>query len=55
MVPNVKVFSYLNELVRVKKFAPKRRIHLASWNICFLTGKLAELVAIYIVCVPEIK
>ena len=47
--------------MRVKKVAHEYRIRLASWNIGFLTGRLAELVDamvrrnVSILCVQKTK
>jgi len=44
VVSNEQEFSHFYERVRVKKLAHEYKIRLASWNIGFLTGRLAELV-----------
>ena len=61
VVSNEQGFSHFYERVRVKKLAHEYRIRLASWNIGFLTGRLAELVDtivrwnVCILCVKETK
>ena len=39
-----KGFHTFYEQVSVKKLAHEYKIRLASWNICSLTGRLAELI-----------
>lgn len=55
MASKMKKFPHLNERMRVKELTPKRRIQLASWNICFFTSRLLELADIMIRIREETK
>jgi hypothetical protein len=61
VVTNVQGSSHLSEWVRgVRKLVESTRIHVGSWNVGSLTGKLRELVDatrryVSILCVQETK